>query len=97
VSGLSGLQVKVYDEDGDEVQVVGDNVYEDWVEEIPGQLRISFYVYRPVAEKPAHRAVSRYTMYPYEEAPRYYYGSVKRSCACGDDECPQLPPRKFGE
>jgi hypothetical protein len=40
-----------------------------------------------------HRPVYRYTRRTYEEAPRYYYGSVKRSCACGNDECPDLPAR----
>jgi hypothetical protein len=46
-----------------------------------------------LAEEPGeHAEVYRYTLPPYEVTPRYYYGSAKRSCLCGDDECAQLGP-----
>lgn len=34
-----------------------------------------------------HELCFRYTMPPYEIAPPYYYGSIKDSCTCGDDDC----------
>lgn len=34
-----------------------------------------------------HELCSRYTLPPYEIAPPYYYGSVKDSCICGEDDC----------
>lgn len=34
-----------------------------------------------------HELCFRYTLPPYEIAPPYYYGSVKDSCICGEDDC----------
>jgi hypothetical protein len=49
-----------------------------------------------LAEEPGeHDEVFRYTLPPYEVAPRYYFGSVKRSCLCGDDECAELGPEEL--
>lgn len=47
MGGVAPFQVKVYDEDGDEIQLVGQHVSWDWDDDYEGQLRISFNVYTP--------------------------------------------------